>query len=44
MYSVLDMVSRMLIRRIHNEAHLHAESYPLSPILEYTYVCTFFKL
>ena len=40
MYSVHEMVSRMLLRRIHNEAHLHAESYALCPTLEYRYVCT----
>ena len=40
MYSVHEIVSPMLIRRIHNEAHLHAESYALCPTLEYRYVCT----
>ena len=40
MYSVHEMASRMLFRRIHNEAHLHAESYSLSLNLDYRHVCT----
>ena len=39
MYSVREMARQMLLPRIHNEAHLHAESYALCPTLEYRYVC-----